>query len=73
MTHQPEGVRQALEGVLTARLRRQLTDGGTVARSDPDLTAAALAAVTQWTYEPMRLNGVPVACDATIVLEFGAQ
>jgi TonB family protein len=39
---------------------------------DAELAAATLASVAQWQYEPMRLNGVPVACEATNVFEFGA-
>jgi TonB family protein len=40
---------------------------------DAALETAALDAVKQWRYEPMRLNGTPVSCEATIVLEFGGE
>jgi protein TonB len=37
---------------------------------DPLLTDAALKAVRQWRYEPMRLNGDPVEVDTTIDVSF---
>jgi TonB family protein len=44
-----------------------------LASPDAALETAALEAVRQWRYEPMRLNGTPVSCEATIVLEFGGS
>src|SRR6185437_11628475 len=37
---------------------------------DPDLAIAAIAAVRQWTYHPYLLNGVPVAVETTINVNF---
>ena len=38
--------------------------------ADPDLAAAAQDAVKQWTYEPTRLNGVPVEIVTVIEVRF---
>lgn len=37
---------------------------------DPELAIAAVAAVRQWTYQPYLLNGVPVAIESTIAVNF---
>lgn len=42
----------------------------TVISGDPLLTDAALKAVRQWRYEPMRINGEPVEVDTTIDVFF---
>lgn len=41
--------------------------------ADPDLAAAALAAVQQWRYEPTLLNGEPVEVVTTITMNFSLQ
>ena len=42
----------------------------TLGNADPDLAAAAQDAVKQWTYEPTRLNGVPVEIVTVIEVRF---
>jgi hypothetical protein len=37
---------------------------------DPEFAQAAVAAVTQWTYRPALLNGVPFEVTTTIGVEF---
>ena len=41
-----------------------------VTTADPDLAAAAMAAVQQWHYQPTLLNGQPVEVVTTITVEF---
>jgi len=41
-----------------------------VTTADPDLAAAAIAAVQQWRYHPMRLNGQPVEAIITMTVDF---
>ena len=41
--------------------------------ADPDLAAAALAAVKQWRYEPTLLNGEPVEVITTVTVDFELQ
>jgi TonB family protein len=38
---------------------------------DPDLLKESINTVSGWRYEPMRLDGVPVETDTTIVFNFG--
>lgn len=53
------------------------TDGkvreATVVHSVPLLDQAALEAVRQWEYEPMRLNGIAVALIMTVIVNFTIQ
>jgi TonB family protein len=44
-----------------------------VLRGHPLLDAAAVHAVEQWTYEPTRLNGIPVAVQMTVTVRFQAK
>jgi protein TonB len=37
------------------------------------LAQSAVAAVRRWTYEPFRLNGVPIEIETTIVVNFKAR
>ena len=41
-----------------------------LASPDPDLLQASLDAVNRWRFEPMRLDGVPVETNTTIVFNF---
>jgi TonB family protein len=41
-----------------------------VTTADPDLAAAAMAAVQQWHYQPTLLNGQPVEVVTTIIVDF---
>jgi TonB family protein len=74
----PEGAkRRGVRGAVAIHIRIQadgrVADPMVLDTPDAELSTAALAAVKDWTYEPMRLNEAPVACDATIVLEFGGS
>ena len=65
--------KKGVEGVV--RLHAIIGKDGTVQEltlvyGDPLLTDAALKAVRQWRYEPMRLNGDPVEVDTTIDVSF---
>jgi protein TonB len=42
-------------------------------RPDLGLVAAALAAVSCWTYEPGRLDGRPVAVSMTVIVDFAIE
>lgn len=71
----PPGAQSAgIEG--TVRLQGIIGgDGSMLALSvlgsnDPDLTNAALEAVRQWRYRPVRLNGIPVEIVTTIDVDF---
>jgi TonB family protein len=41
-----------------------------VTTADPDLAAAAMAAVQQWHYQPTLLNGQPVEVVTTVIVDF---
>lgn len=41
-----------------------------VTTADPDLAAAAMAAVQQWHYQPTLLNGEPVEVVTTVIVDF---
>ena len=67
--------REAIEG--TVLLEAVIGKDGTLSNLDPvnsivdeRLVAAATAAVSQWRYEPARLNGQPVEVRANLSVAF---
>jgi len=70
----PEASRQGIEG--TVVLAGTVKTDGTVFNIDalgssaPELEAAARDELSKWRYAPMTLNGRPVECGITLVLEY---
>jgi TonB family protein len=61
--------------VIDAAIKIDGTLGEPMVLEAPDaaLEAAALEAIRQWRYQPMRLNGQPVECRSTVVFDFRLQ
>jgi len=69
----PEAKEQRIQG--TVRLQTLIAEDGTVQEldwmeGDPILAEAAIAAVRQWRYRPMLINGVPVEVQSTVDVVF---
>ena len=72
-TYPPEGRSRHIEGDVVLRL--QIAKDGAVNRiqtasGDPILAAAAEKAVTQWRYQPYRLNGKMVEFETEVTVRF---
>lgn len=72
-TYPPDALSQRLEGAV--EVHTIIGPDGTVQSVDstsgnPALVAAADAAVRQWKFEPLSLNGQPVTVDTTITVQF---